>query len=56
MGVKLGLWPYGTSMLRVFESTALRIMFGQTRTEVAGGKDCITRSFITCILYQVKSE
>jgi hypothetical protein len=37
--------------LRIFENTALRRIFGQTRDEMAGGGDnCIMRSFITCTL------
>jgi hypothetical protein len=55
MGVKLcllSLWE--EYRLRVFENTVLRRIFGPKRDEDTGGwKNCIMRSFITCILLEV---
>jgi hypothetical protein len=43
--------------VRVFENKVLRRTFGSKRNEMTGGwKNCIMRSFITCILRQVKLE
>jgi hypothetical protein len=40
--------------LRVFENGVLRRVFGLKREEVAGGwRNCIMRSFITCMLHQI---
>jgi hypothetical protein len=41
--------------LRVFENRMLRRIFGLKRDEATGGwKNCITTSFITCALRQVR--
>jgi hypothetical protein len=41
--------------LRVFENRALSRIFGPKRDEVIG-ENCIVRSFMTCILRQIKLE